>query len=70
VLSLRKCPTLEKDRQDEWHRRVHASGKIQAVVRTWLSRRKLSFAEVDAVKIQRNYQKFRPGLSRGATEMK
>ncbi len=38
VLSLRKCLTLEKDRQDEWHRRVHASGKIQAVVRTLLSR--------------------------------
>jgi hypothetical protein len=32
VLSLRKCLALEKNRQDEWHRRVHASGKIQAVV--------------------------------------
>jgi hypothetical protein len=70
VLSLRKRHTLEKDRQDEWHRRVHASGKIQAVVRSWLSRRKLTFAEVNAVKIQRNYRKFCPGLSSGANEMK
>jgi hypothetical protein len=37
--------------------RMLASGKIQAVIQSWLSRRKLSFAEVNAVKIQRNYWK-------------
>jgi hypothetical protein len=47
-----------------------AAATIQALVQSWLCRRKLSLAGTIAVKIQRYYQKFRPKLSNDLTGLK